>query len=96
MRIRQGQATVGLGDKGGNRIAFGLGNLQWWFTTTGERDDFIVGILAGELETQAKYSLGGMVARGTGAVAASAPRILRIGLVTKFAARRGAFSYTGP
>lgn len=90
------QATVGLGDQGGNRIPFGLGELEGWFTTTGNDDDFIVGFLAGELESESKYSLGGMVAHGSGAVAASAPRILKIGVLAKFAARRGAFSCTGP
>lgn len=90
------QATVGLGDDGGGRIPFGLGSLQGWFSTTEKSGDFIVGFLVGELESDGKYSLGGVVPHGTGTIAAEAPRTLKIGVVAKFAARRGAFSCTGP
>jgi len=92
--ISEVQATVGLGDQGGNRIPFVLGDLQGWFTTTEYGHDFIVGFLAGKLESKGKYSHGGMVREGSGYVAAEAPRILKIGVVTKFAARLGAFSCT--
>ncbi len=88
------QATIGLGDQGGNRIPFGLGELSGTFSPTGRNRDFIVGFLIGELESEGKYSLEGMVPHGTGAIAADEPRVLKIGIVTKFAARRGPFSCT--
>lgn len=80
------QATVGLGDKGGNRIGFGLGSLSGAFATAGESGNFIVGFLVGELETKGPYTLEGVT---------DSPRKLKIGVLAKFAARRGAFSCTG-
>lgn len=79
------QATIGLSDKGGDRIGFHLGSLSGAFQTLGQNRDFIVGFLAGELETEGKYILEGVT---------SSPRILKIGVLAKFAARRGPFSCT--
>ncbi len=80
------QATVGLGDMGGDRIGFELGSLSGAFAAAGESGNVIIGFLVGELESTGVYTLEGV---------AESPRKLKIGVLAKFAARRGAFSCTG-
>jgi len=76
-------ATVGLDDEG-DRIPFEMidsSSPQIEFTNV--NDDFITGLLVGELETKGHYTVEGIT---------SSPRKLRIKFVAHFAARRGSLS----
>ena len=77
-------ATVGLGDKDGDRISFELveGN-PLSIDAAKVTDDFIIGTIKGELETEGTYTLEGVTSRA---------RKLKINVVANFAARRGSLS----
>lgn len=88
-------ATVGLSDRGGDRIPFELpedGALNGGIVISREDPEYIFGSLKAELETKGVYNLEGTVQRGGGVVAADKPRRLKIEVEATFAARRGSLS----